>query len=263
MFSCYTTLGLLERGAAAVDDGLRVADRFGQLAIGRWLLFERIHIAYWRGRWADCASLIEETLSDIGPTHALSRWLFEIRGRMRLASDDVAGALEDAERSLALGRSAKDMQTFLPAVSFAALASLQAGRTNEAERLADELLGLKVVEHVIPHYSYLCDLAWVLTDLGRSEELIEAAGSATVRTPWIDAAEALARGDYRRAADTYSQTGNRPDEAYTRLRAAAQLVDERQRAEADEQLQQALSFWRSVDAKRYIREGEALLAATA
>ena len=35
------------------------------------------------------------------------------------------------------------------------------------------------------------------------------------------------------------------------------------RAEADEQLQQALAFYRSVGATRYVRECEALLAASA
>jgi hypothetical protein len=57
--------------------------------------------------------------------------------------------------------------------------------------------------------------------------------------------------------------GARPYEAFARLRAAEQLVDERRRAEADEQLHRALAFWRSVGGARYIREGEALLAASA
>jgi hypothetical protein len=53
------------------------------------------------------------------------------------------------------------------------------------------------------------------------------------------------------------------DEAFFRLRAAEQLVDEGRRAEADEQLGRALAFYRSVCATRYVREGEALLAASA
>ena len=48
-----------------------------------------------------------------------------------------------------------------------------------------------------------------------------------------------------------------------RLRAAELLVADGRRAEADVQLQKALAFYRSVGATRYIREGEALLAATA
>jgi len=41
------------------------------------------------------------------------------------------------------------------------------------------------------------------------------------------------------------------------------LVRDGRRAEADEQLQRALGFYRSVGATRYVREAEALLAATA
>jgi hypothetical protein len=47
------------------------------------------------------------------------------------------------------------------------------------------------------------------------------------------------------------------------MHAAAQLVAEGRRAEADEQLRRALAFYRSVGATRYVREGEALLAASA
>ena len=57
------------------------------------------------------------------------------------------------------------------------------------------------------------------------------------------------------------EIGDAELEALARLRAAEQLIAEGRRAEADEQLQRSLAFWRSVGATRYIREGEALLAA--
>ena len=44
---------------------------------------------------------------------------------------------------------------------------------------------------------------------------------------------------------------------------AASLVAERRHADADVHLQRALTFYRSVGALRYIREGEALLSASA
>jgi hypothetical protein len=44
---------------------------------------------------------------------------------------------------------------------------------------------------------------------------------------------------------------------------ARQLVEEGRRAEADVELQRSLAFWREVGATRYVREGEALLAASA
>jgi hypothetical protein len=81
--------------------------------------------------------------------------------------------------------------------------------------------------------------------------------------PWAVAAGAICAGDFRRAAEVLAGIGYRPGEAYARLRAARQLVEEGRRAEADAELQRSLAFWREVGAKRYVREGEALLAASA
>ena len=53
------------------------------------------------------------------------------------------------------------------------------------------------------------------------------------------------------------------DEAYTRLAAAQLLIEEGRSAEADVQLQRALPFYRAVRARRYVRLGESLLAASA
>ena len=51
-----------------------------------------------------------------------------------------------------------------------------------------------------------------------------------------------------RAADVFFQIGSLPDEALARLR-----------TREPENVRQALAFYRSVGATRYIREGEALL----
>ena len=92
-----------------------------------------MHIAYWEGRWKEATAIIDDTFSEVGPAHALSRFAFEMRGRIRLARDDTKGSLEDAELSLALARQAKDPQTLFPALSFAAVAALEQGRAHDAE----------------------------------------------------------------------------------------------------------------------------------
>jgi hypothetical protein len=58
-----------------------------------------------------------------------------------------------------------------------------------------------------------------------------------------------ASGDFAGAAEVLHGTGSKPDEAEARLHAGT-----------EEQLEQALEFYRSVGATRFIREGEALLA---
>lgn len=80
---------------------------------------------------------------------------------------------------------------------------------------------------------------------------------------WLDAASAFLQGNYERAAELYSAIGSDVDEARARLRAAKALAAEGRRAEAGEQLDRALAFYRSVGATRFIREAETLLPATA
>ena len=71
-----------------------------------------------------------------------------------------------------------------------------------------------------------------------------------------------ASGELERAAELLDPLSV-PDAAFARLRAAEQLVAEGRRTEADEHLQRALAFWRSVGATRYINKAEPLLAASA
>jgi hypothetical protein len=84
----------------------------------------------------------------------------------------------------------------------------------------------------------------------------------TTPSPWRAAATAYVSGDFLGAAEQYAAIGVLPYEAYARLRGAEALVRAGRRAEADPELQRALTFWRSVGATAYVREGEALLAAT-
>ena len=265
LFASQVSIGQLDKAASALRAGIPVAERFGNAgATARWLRFERVHVAFWEGRWDDAMAIIDETLTEVGPAHALARWALETRGRIRLARDDTQGALDDARASLDRARQAKDPQTLFPALSFAAVASLERAQVEEAEHLADELLALKPEDHAIAHHnSPLLDLDRVMTALGRSQDLLEATKRSVARTPHVDAAEALAGGDYLAAADIYAKMGSLPAETYARFRATAHLVAAGQRREADQQLQPTLAFWRSVNATRYVREAEALLPATA
>ena len=77
---------------------------------------------------------------------------------------------------------------------------------------------------------------------------------------------ALATRDFAEDEAIELRIGITTGEALVTLGARAdqgELVAEGRRAEADIQLQKALASYRSVGATRYIREGEALLAATA
>ncbi len=108
---------------------------------------------------------------------------------------------------------------------------------------------------------FLVDAAWVAGELGHAEELRRLFEEVPNRTAWGRAGLALLDGNYEAAAEAFDETGDMESEAAARLRAGEKLLAEGRRADADEQLAQAVAFFRSVGATRYIREAEALLSA--
>ena len=148
-----------------------------------------------------------------------------------------------------------------------ALASLEAsfplllgeGRIEEANSLLDELYEVVYAEN----FTYALDGALAMADLGRGEALRTATDRSLLGKPWRLVVDALVQSDYVTAADRYADVGARAYEAYSRSRAAKRLLDSGDEAAAAEQLGRALAFYRSVGATYYIREGEALLRASA
>jgi len=119
---------------------------------------------------------------------------------------------------------------------------------------ADEEVGFAVTD--------LTTLAWPAVELGRGDELASLLGSRE-RWPWARAARAYCEGRLLEAADLCASTGALPIEAYTRLRAAEQLVAEGRGVEANDQVRQALALYRSVGATAFLRRAETLLPASA
>jgi hypothetical protein len=140
-----------------------------------------------------------------------------------------------------------------PALAVHAHALLAARRVEEAGTRADELLA-SLAGHgaALAGPDWPVELAVVLLGLGRAGELVELAATVSTPTPWLRAAVELAAGNFEEAADRYAELRSLPDEAYARLR-----------AEGTTQLQRALTFYQGVRAITYLREGEALLAASA
>jgi tetratricopeptide (TPR) repeat protein len=177
------------------------------------------------------------------------------RAYARLARGNVEGALDDLRRSLPPARSAGDPQALVPALVLAARVHAEVGRIEEAKRRAREALA------EAPLGWTLLDLAWFAGELDCAEELAAQLARLRMETPWTDATRMILAGDLVAAVEIFREIGSVPEEAYARLRLAEQLVAEGRRAEADEQLRRSLAFWRSVGATRYVRRGEALLAA--
>jgi class 3 adenylate cyclase/tetratricopeptide (TPR) repeat protein len=261
--SDLANLGELERSFAMHAEARGLAKRFGLGDMTRKIEAERVWELYVRGRWEEGLTLADELIADFeSEPYFMEGVCREVRGCMRLAFGEIGAAQADATRSIDLALLSKEPQVVLPALAFGARAFCPTDR-RQADELAREFFAeWRSTAWRMPA-EWLADLGAALAVVDRLDELMEAAEGVSVRTPWLEAAIALASGEFLRAAEIYNAIGHVPDEAYARLRAAEALVGEGRRAEADAELERALVFWRSVGATAYIREGEALLAASA
>jgi class 3 adenylate cyclase/tetratricopeptide (TPR) repeat protein len=258
--------GRLRDAEADLAESHRLAEHFGQRGFVRWIEGGPILGPLWSdGKWDEVverATAFIDGLGDEGHYQAASSYMH--RAAVRAARGEDAAAAEDVAAALEVARPVGDPQLTGTALLWAALIYMTIGDRERAGELLDESfefirrlgdLGWVVIT--------LHSLAWVAQKLGRGEEVLAAAKDEHLETPWLFAGRAVAAGDFVRAGDTFRDMGDASWEAFYRLCAAEALVAGGRRAEADEQLRAALAFHRGVEATRYVREGEALLAATA
>ncbi len=252
--------GDLQGALDSYEAGRRSTHRLGGHAILRWLDAQQAWAFHCVGEWDPALALLDGFLaeSDAGALHYQDQLARLLRAQMRYGRGDVDGAFEDAELGAAAARLAGDPQALLSLeLSFPLL--IGEGRIEEANRLLDELYAAVYADYFV----YALDGPLAMADLGRRDALREAADGAPMGEPWRLVVDALVQGDYVTAADRYADVGARTYEAHSRFRAAKRLLDLGQQTAATEQLGRALAFYRSVGATRYLREGEALLRASA
>jgi class 3 adenylate cyclase/tetratricopeptide (TPR) repeat protein len=256
-------LGRLDDLEATVEELVAVAEGTGSTDWIRWGRDKQLSVAYLRGRWDEAWSISTGLIDELeaGRSHYLSGPWRMMRGRIQLARGDRAGAVKGARRGLAESREAADPQVLVPLLVWNA----RLGAGNDASTLFDEFLELwsRMRSSVIGPPATLPDAAAAAFALGRQQDFEEAAAAARGGEPWVRAGLAYARGNFMRAADLYGEIGTVPDEADARLRAAEQAIEGGRRAEGDRELERALALSRSLGATVYVREGEALLAASA
>jgi tetratricopeptide (TPR) repeat protein len=240
-------------------------ERLGLTTAIRWFEGVLADHHYRRGEWDEARRLLDTYLTRVEEGELLyGAWQdWFIRAELRLAGGDTAGALSDAEKALELARAVEDPQAVYFALPAGAHVFTLAGERERALPLAREFID--ALTHGAPLQFAAINLplfAAAARELGLSDELLAAIADRRA-TPWTEEVRAYAGGDYLGAAEILRRTGSKPEEAEARLRAAEQLVPEGRRPEGDEQLQQALAFYRSVGASRYVQDCEALLAASA
>jgi class 3 adenylate cyclase/tetratricopeptide (TPR) repeat protein len=256
-------LGDLRRTFAVHAEGRRTAERFGDRAGMQWFAAERLWELYWRGDWDEAAATSETLLADAeagSPRSHSEPGARLVRGWIALPRGQLDAALQDATRLRDFARGARDLQSMFPALALRARILTSAGRDEEAREDAAELLRIWQQSEVGIGSYWTADLAFALSQLGRDEELLTSLAAAP-STPWVAAARAVATSEFEQAAALYAEIGSLPDEALARLCAARRLMARGRRDKANAELDRALAFHRRVGAKRYVQEGEAVLAA--
>ena len=230
-------MGDLRRCFAALAAGTRQAERFGSRRWRRAIELQGVAERYWTGRWPEAVAIVDGLLA--GDERHYLEWECRLwRGRTRLAGGRVEEALADAEAAHRLAVEARDPQDLHPTRAFLARALLAAGRRAEAAEVADRLLAGLGGGVLGPDLG--ADLGLVLVELGIPAGALDRLGIP--RSPWLDAARALAAGDPLAAAAAYAAIGSRPDEADARLAAARMLAAQGRPAEAEAQLAAARAF---------------------
>jgi len=256
---CYWLVGRIEEAAAAAATRLEMAERF-RLPTGG----ERTMVALFAfscGRWREATRRVDELLASGEAPVVLEPDLRQVKAQLLLARDDREGAASECERALALLSSQQQDSGARTALRMLLLVradiALAEGRRPAAQEAMDS--ALSVTSPLDPDLAIM--LALQLHDLGRPGDSVIEEASSRLADPWLQVAAAIVQGQLEQAADRLVVLATPPYEAAVRLRLAVRLIGEGRRDEADRQLQGALTFYRSVGATRYIREGEALLVA--
>jgi class 3 adenylate cyclase len=255
--------GDLAEGLRLSLEADKAAQRFGARATLRWTGGVLVGLWFELGNWEECTRAADEFLAEsaaLGP-HFFDADIRCFRSWMRLARGDVQAALEDQRESLISARQAKNPQAPYAALAISAYVLAAAGRAGEALRILSELFARGTAD-LSGVYESGADCVLAAEILGRRDEVRQWLGTRR-DSPWFAVARALAEQEFVAAAESLDSMGAARQAALARLRATQELVRTGRPGEAEDQLRHALEFFRTVGATRFIREGQALLAASA
>jgi hypothetical protein len=252
----YALHGDMQRTREGEDETVRLARQYGQHGTVRFIeggaaAANRFHAGEWDDAYARANKIIADV--DAGIPYYQSSATRAIRGLIRLARGDDEGPEADAELAIVSARPLKDPQAVNPILAIGAFIFASLGNRRRADETLteaiDSLRGLRHLGHGVMELPYLM---WAAVQLGREGELVERLDREPFKSPWLQAAVAVAGRDFHEAANIMGRGSFKADEAFFRLCAGG-----------EPDVRAALAFYLSVGATRYIREGEALLAVEA
>jgi class 3 adenylate cyclase/tetratricopeptide (TPR) repeat protein len=233
-------------------EALRIAERVGDMQQVRFQWGAHMILGYHLGEWDDAlrnsALVLEDATAGAG--NYMAGMAHALRAMIRFARGDDQGADRDIGMALPLVREAGDPQAIVPVLDVRMEIDLDRGRSVDAVPIARELL--ETLTRRPARLDALVSLALAAPGLDMADELRAILGMVRQHSRWPEAARLILDGQLVEAADLLAEIGDLPHEARVRMAASERFRKEGSLAEADDQAELALAFWRSVGANRYI-----------
>jgi class 3 adenylate cyclase/tetratricopeptide (TPR) repeat protein len=248
----------LARAAAYFREAARLSQRIGDAGGERWARAQNVFDPYLFGDWDEAVRNADGFIAECeaGSPHYLETHVRTNRARIRFARGEVDGALTDHRRAIEVARGASDPQVMIPVLSRAAVTFEELGLLDEAADLTREVAE---VAQLHPGEAVLPLVEGTL--MTRAAEPYKAAFEAALARSGRPKLAAIGRAcldrDFATAADMWAEAGSPTWEAQLRMLAADELLATGNEAEARDQADRALAFYRTVRATRYVTQLEA------
>jgi hypothetical protein len=252
--------GDLRRTEELYAEAMRLAERFGDRAMIRFIGGNQVWIDFMRGRWSQAFENADAFVAECeaGSPHINEFAVRLVRGSIRDGRGDAEGGLTDHVLSVELARELGNPRSLLGALCICAATHAERGDLDAASTLAWELIPL------IREYGLNGAISAVIpfaAELGVADELRTAVEEAAGRrTRWRQLLLRALDGDYRGATEIAAEMGSPTLEARHHLHAGKELLAGGFWAESQAGFEQALAFYRSVDATYWVEKSENLLA---
>jgi hypothetical protein len=256
-------VGDLDAADAACTKAAKWASQFALPAEEAWITIERANQAYHAADW-DTA---DRLLTQAAASDAYTKQNLEIealRRRIDLGRGDTSSASQAAESILRYAEGAANDQFIYLGLALQAGCAHARGDHHASIDACDRLLAY-LDEHGAAGSAVitLCEIAPILAQANRHQDIRHAAQQLPEICRWRDALLLTADRDYARAAEAYTEIGSHPLAADTHLLAAHHALQEGLEAQAVHHAQAVTAFAKKTDAVLYQHQAEQLIAASA
>jgi class 3 adenylate cyclase/tetratricopeptide (TPR) repeat protein len=247
--------GEFTRSVPYFEEALRLSERYGNTPQRRLMLGMLPQQRYRQGRWDEALDAADAYLDETPGGYYQTWQALQTRGLIRLSRGDEGG-IADSESSIEAARASVDPAVLSSALAVYGRALVFVSRMDDARVALDE--SLELFEATEGRSGF--DLPYVtITAFEVGEDERRVLTPRRDRT-WAEAARCYLAGEFGRAADVYQEIGTVTDEAEARLRSGLALLGAGKQSEGAADVARALSFFRSVGATHFVRQGEAALA---